>query len=431
MRFTALGLRRARTATVLGFILTVAVVFGVLWVNMGGQIPKITGGYRVTASMRTAENLVYDSDVRIAGVPVGKVRGLTHDGDRVHVVIEIRGSAHPLHEGATVRLRPKTLIAETYLDVVDGKGRAIAGGGRLPDSAYVPSVSVDDLLNGLDPPTRQAIGSVVRRLGPVTQGQAQNLSEALSALGHLGREGHDALDVLAAQSQDLQGLVTQTAALLATLDEGEGQIARLASAAEKVTAASAARDDKLAEAVRLLPGFLASARAASAPLSQLSGALTPLAEPLRHAAPDLNAALVELPGATSALRQLLPPLNDTLARAPETLTRTPDVADDVDALIPPLRVALSDINPMLAYLAPYGKDLASFAANVGQVFSATGPAGPQARILVIFNEKSFAGDIPPGSQVGPLRKSNPYPAPGGAAHPTQGDGTAPRVREEP
>jgi phospholipid/cholesterol/gamma-HCH transport system substrate-binding protein len=183
--------------------------------------------------------------------------------------------------------------------------------------------------------------------------------------------------------------------------------------------------------MRLLPGFLTSARQASAPLSQLSGALTPLAEPLQRAAPDLNAALGQLPAATAALRQLVPSLDVALDRAPDTLTRTPTFAADVDALIPPLRMALGDINPMLAYLAPYGKDLASFAANVGQVFGAVGPAGPEARILVIFNEKSFTGDSPIGSQAGLLQKSNPYPAPGAATHPTQGDGTAPRVREEP
>jgi phospholipid/cholesterol/gamma-HCH transport system substrate-binding protein len=430
MRFSGAALRRARTATVLGFVVVVSLIFAVLWVNMGGQIPHITGGYRVSASMAGAENLVYDSDVRIAGVPVGKIRGLHHDGDRVMATMEIRGSAHPLHDGATVQLRPKTLIAETYLEVADGKGRAIPDGGRLPDTAFVPSVSVDDLLNSLDPPTRAAVGSLVRRLGAVTDGQAQDLSAAMGALGHLGREGHDALDVLAAQSEDLQGLVAQTAALLSTLDEGEGQIARLASAAEKVTAASAARDDKLAQAVRMLPGFLTAARAASAPLSQLSGALTPLAQPLQRAAPDLDAALGQLPGATAALRGLLPSLDVVVARSPDTLTRIPTFAGDVDALIPPLRMALGDINPMLAYLAPYGKDLASFAANVGQVFSAVGPAGAQARILVIFNEKSFTGDLPVGSQVGPLQKSNPYPAPGSAAHPTQGNGTAHRVPEE-
>ena len=375
MRFSTAALRRARTATVLGFVVLVALVFGMLWVSMGGQIPHITGGYRVTASMSAAQNLVYDSDVRIAGVPVGKVRGVRNEDGRVLASMEIRGDAHPIHEGATVRLRPKTLIEETYVEVVDGTGGAVPDGGRLPDSAETPIVTIDDVLNSLDPPTRQALGSLVRRLGTVTDGQAQELSAALAALGHLGREGHDALDVLAAQSDDLEALVGETASLLSVLDEGDGQIARLSSAAEKVTRASAARDGKLEEAMRLLPGFLDTARAASAPLSQLSGALTPLAEPLRRAAPDLTAALGELPAATSALRQLLPPLDIALERAPATLTRTPAVADDVDALIPPLRMALGDINPMLAYLAPYGHDLASFAANVGQVFAAVGPDG--------------------------------------------------------
>ena len=423
-------LKRGRTATVVVFALVIALVFGYLWVHMGGQIPGVTGGYRVGVTVGDAQNLVYDSDVRIAGVQVGKVRGLRQQGDRVEAVLEIQGGAHPLHQGATVRLRPKTLVEETYVEVADGTGPPIANGSHLPPSAWQPSVRPDDVLNGLDAPTRAALTSVVQRLGVATAGEGDALSTALAALGQLGRDGHDALDVLAAQSQDLQALVAETATLLSVLDEGDGQIARLVSASERVTRASADRAARLEEALRTLPGFLDRAREAAGPLRDLSGALRPLAAPLEQSAADLRGALEQLPAATAGLRATLPPLDVVLERAPATLTRTPPAAADLSGLVPPARAALGDVNPMLAYLAPYGPDFAAFAANVGQAFRAVDPAGAYLRILVVLNEQSVK-EYPVSGQVGPLDKSNAYPKPGQSRDPGPFRGPVPRVEEEP
>jgi phospholipid/cholesterol/gamma-HCH transport system substrate-binding protein len=431
MRFSPDALRLWRTATVFAFIAMLALIFGVLWVNSGGQLPGITGGYHVRAAFSDVHNLVYDSDIRMAGVQVGKVRDLVHKDGEVEVTMEIRGAAEPLHEGATVKLRPRTLIEETYIEVVDGDGAPIPHGGRLPATAEVPSVRIDDVLNALDRPTREAVASLVRRLEVATEGRSDDLSATLSALGRLGREGHDAIDVLAAQTEDLKGLLAETTTLLSVLDEGEGQIARLASATERVTRVSAERAGRIEETMRLLPGLLDRTRAAAPSLGRLSGALSPLAEPLRRAAPGLQAALAELPGATAELRGLLPPLDTALARAPATLTRTPPVAADLSALVPPLRTLLADVNPMLAYLAPYGQDLAGFVANVAQVLNGVDPGGKYLRILVVLNEKSFTGDVPVSTQAGPLEKSNAYPDPGQGADPQPFSGNVPRVEEEP
>ncbi|MGH8971867.1 MAG: MlaD family protein [Acidimicrobiia bacterium] len=408
-----------------GFIAAMAVIFGILWVNFGGGIPGVTGGYRVTATLADTQNLVYDSEVRIAGVPVGKVRGLERTPDGVDVAMEIRGDAAPLHQGATVVLRAKTLIEETYLEVTDGTGTTLPDGGRLPASAEQLSVKFDDLLDTLPPDTRVALASAVRRLGAATEGEAEALSATLSALGRLGRDGHDALDVLASQSEDLAALVRETTNLLAVLDEGEGQIARVATLAERLTRATASRDDKLAETVRLLPGLLDRTRAASPPVRELAAALTPLAEPLRRAAPDLNTALAELPGATAELQGLLPPLDGVLDRSPATLTRTPPVAADASALIPVLRVALSDVNPMLAYLAPYGKDMGAFAAHAAQVVDATQPGGVAAGRFLSIIDGQFLRETVPG------KPHNAYPPAGGAVNPQPFSGSVPRVYEEP
>jgi phospholipid/cholesterol/gamma-HCH transport system substrate-binding protein len=423
MRLSPAFLRRARSASVAIFLVTMAVTFGVLWVNFGGAMPGVTGGYSVTASLADTQNLVFDSEVRIAGVPVGKIRGLQRTGDAVEVKMELRGDAVPLHEGATVVLRAKTLIEETYLEVTDGTGPAIDDGGRLPASAEQLSVKFDDLLDTLPLETREQLAAMVRKLGVATDGEAQHLADTLAALGRLGRDGHDALDVLASQSENLSGLVREGTRLLAVLDEGEGQIARMAVAAERLTRATASRDAKLAETVQLLPGLLDRVTAASPPVRQLAGALTPLADPLSRAAPDLEAALDELPGATAELRGLLPELDRNLDLLPPTLTRTPAVAADASALIPVLRVGLADLNPMLAYLTPYARDIGAFAANAAQVVTASGlNAG---RFLLVIDAGSLTGDL-----VG-TKDRNAYPPAGGATDPKPFTGTVPRVVEDP
>jgi phospholipid/cholesterol/gamma-HCH transport system substrate-binding protein len=413
------------------FVAAMALIFGVLWVNMGGRIPMgITGGYEVIAALSDAQNLVYDSDVRIAGVRVGKIRDLRQEGGVVYAAMEIRGKAHPLHEGATVRLRPKTLIEETYVEVVDGAGPALRDGSTLPPSAEQPTVRLDDLLATLDPPTRAALTSLATRLGEATAGHGGDLNATVAGLAAVAREGHGPLDILAAQTSDLKGLVAETAALLATLDHGNGQLARFVSAANEVSGATASRSGKVEETLRLLPDVLATAEAAGAPLRQLSGALAPLAAPLRAAAGDLSSALGELGPAAAELRATYPVLSTVLQRAPATLELAPGFASEVSAIIPPAQVFLADLNPMLAYLAPYGPDLTAFAANVAQVFGHADGAGKYLRTFVVLNDQSLK-DAPTSANRGPFDRSNAYPAPGTGEKPGAFDGNYPRIREAP
>jgi phospholipid/cholesterol/gamma-HCH transport system substrate-binding protein len=119
-----------------------------------------------------------------------------------------------------------------------------------------------------------------------------------------------------------------------------------------------------------------------------------------------------------------------LVRAPATLNRLPKVADQVRALIPPARIALSDLNPMLAYLQPYGPDVAAFFSNVSANFRQNDVNGHYLRAFVIANEQS-AKAFPVSTQTGSLNKRNPYQAPGSSTSPGPFTGTYTRVTREP
>lgn len=431
MRIPHSSLPKLRLLTVIVFALFCCLVFGWLWVKMGGQIKGVTtDGYFVGASVPDADNLVYDSDVMMAGVRVGKVRDLKLKDGRATFQMQLEDEVAPLHEGATVRVRAKTLVEETYLEIVDGDGEKIDDGETLPASAARKSVQLGDVLKDLDPKTREALSGTLQALGKSTVGRRNDISGVMTALGDLGREGHDAVDALAAQSEDLEVLATQSAKVLSALDTRRGRIAQLVRDARDLTAATAGGRKDVETTLRRLPGLLHSAEAASGSLTDLGGALSPVAANLDAVAPDLTAALRELPGTTRDLRRLLPSLDNVLDRAPGTLRRTPVLAKDVSDLVPPLRVDLADVNPMLAYLKPYGRDLAAYFTNVGAQFThGEDVNGHYARVFTIFNEQSIKGLPIPSLNKGLLDKSNAYPGPGEASRPGPYDGTYPRVRQ--
>jgi phospholipid/cholesterol/gamma-HCH transport system substrate-binding protein len=85
---------------------------------------------------------------------------------------------------------------------------------------------------------------------------------------------------------------------------------------------------------------------------------------------------------------------------------------------------------MLAFLAPYGRDLTAFVANVAQVFGHADGAGHYVRTFVVLHDQSLK-DAPVSTNMGPFKKSNAYPAPGGSARPGPFAGSYPRVGEKP
>ncbi|HWD05774.1 MAG TPA: MlaD family protein [Amycolatopsis sp.] len=411
------------------FALVCVVIFGYLWVNAGGRLPLVSKtGYRVSLNLPKASNLVENSDVTIAGVTVGKVASLEVVGNGARATLQLDSNA-PLHGGATVQVRQKTLVDETFLEVADGKGAALANGASLPDGSAKPAVELNDVLVSLDGGTRQALGESLRSLGMATQDRRQDIDRALSGLGQLGRNGKTALDALAAQSADLKQLTGGTATLLAALDTRQGEIADLVDNANRLAAATADNGQSLQEVVRKLPGVLDSANGATASLSKLSGALAPVARDLRTAAPDLTTALEQLPRAASGLRGILPALDQVLGKAPATVQRIQPAAADLDALIPSLQNDLLQLNPMLTYLEPYGQDIAHLFVNWGASLMTGNKDGKALRLLPVLNRQAVTG-VPLNTNVGPLNERNPYPAPG-AVQPVPFSGQYPHVNPLP
>jgi phospholipid/cholesterol/gamma-HCH transport system substrate-binding protein len=442
MRLDRAARRRWRRAAIIGFVVPTLVLFVYLWVKTGGGIPGVTGrGYKIVAMVPDdaanpggIQNLVVQSKVKIAGVPVGTVTGLHIRGDEVAVDITFT-QYQPLHRGVRIRIRPKNLMNPTYIQVIDGNGPPLPSGSVLPASVLESSVTLQDVLNSLQPQTRAVLGELVRELNQATAGQGGNLSGILAGLGQVGRQGTNTLDVLAAQNQDLQQIVKGASVLMNALDTGNGQIAQLAESADEVTQATARTASALSRTMAGLPGLIGELHQASPSIERLASALNPVVADLSASAKNLDASLQTLPSITQSLDATMGPLGTDLSLAPATLSQVPTTATDLDALVPSLTTALANVDPMLGYLEPYGHAIASFFTNMGQSLAGHDANGDYLRAFLVLNLDSVKA-YPVNTSLSPLLhtllgtavpEANPYPSPTEPLHPTGFSGTYPRI----
>ena len=96
-----------------------------LWLAFGGPVPLKPKGYRFHSSFAEAGQLALEADVRISGVPVGKVKKITPDKVTGRSDVEIQ-----LVAGGTskVRVVSEQPLAETSVrEAVDEAGYELAG----------------------------------------------------------------------------------------------------------------------------------------------------------------------------------------------------------------------------------------------------------------------------------------------------------------
>lgn len=404
-------------------------MFMYMLLETGTQVPLLQEKPKtLTLHVDNIDNLVPASQVQIAGVRVGGVLSSNATPQGGEVVFKIDSEHWPMHEGLKVRIGQRSLVGETYLELHDGTGAPVPEGTTLPRDAVLPLVTLYDVYDSLDARTRGQTTDMLRSLGAATGQTRDAVSATFNGLSALGRGGHTAIDAIAAQSQDLRTLTRQTTTLLNALDTGEGQIAHMVSAANRVTGATAGQRAALEDTLRLLPDTADHARAASGSLTELAGALRPVAADLRAAGPKLTEALVELPDTTRDLRGLLMPANSVLDRAPRTLDRVEPFAEDVSDVVAPTRDVLADVNPVVGYLRPYGPDLAAFFANFSATLEQTDEAGRHyIQAMLFFNEKTAATPVPisAGAYV------NAFPKAGAGSKPGPFVGQYPRVERAP
>ena len=228
----------SRILIAVGFALSCFGLLLFLWVAFGGPVPLKPESYRITAYFPEATQLAIESDVRIGGVSVGKVKSVELapvdkqvDGhDTSEAEIEIEPEFAPISSDARAILRQKTLLGETYVELTpaaspagprsaglarrprpttptgaDGGRATIPEGGDLGLAQVQDATQIDEIFNALDTETRNAFQQWQQGAAVAIKGRSLDLNDALGNLGPFLGDASDVLGVLRRQRDAAPG----------------------------------------------------------------------------------------------------------------------------------------------------------------------------------------------------------------------------------
>jgi ABC-type transporter Mla subunit MlaD len=273
----------------------------------------------VRAELTDASGLApIGADVRVAGVPVGKVTGVTRAGRLARLTLSVEKSLGEVHRDATVALQPRMMFEGTaYVELTLGSPAAPAlGDAVIPSSQTATYVPLDDALSFLRAPIRRDVGEISQTAaGVLSRDAPAQLRNALAAAPDLTRDAA----VVPAAARGTHAVELRSAV---------GSLSRVASAmAEQAPALGSSLGDSSRTAAAL-------DTAAGRPLAETLDALPGTAEDLRTGA-DATTAII------AQAARLIPHLQPGVRQLEPTLTR-------VRPLLRRASVVTSALGPVLA-----------------------------------------------------------------------------------
>jgi phospholipid/cholesterol/gamma-HCH transport system substrate-binding protein len=430
---------------VLAFIIFSIGVFAFLY-NLAGGHFRFSAPYHIDTYLPDAFQLAKHADVRAAGTKVGEVDGVTNVGDVAKVAIELNDRNFvPVYRNATVQLRQKTLVGENYLDLEQGttNAGAIPDGGALELSQARPSVEVDQVLSMMDPKTRAAVQADLDGLGPGLAGRGQAINDTLSNLDSTVDSGMSVTQIIDAQRPQLASLIQDTGQVMDAFAARTTELRTLVGSARLTAMAVASRDAALIKAIDELPATLTQAKETTTQLGDLSALGSPVLSNLAAATQRLLPAVKDLGPTATATRTMLASLKQLTPVAEPLLARLRGFSTSTQGAIPGIQSLLEQLNPTVAYLAPYNRELGAFFAANGSINQPVDAVGHVARVHVEIDARSLNTFTPQmRSAVEQLSHlglvsivtnfgANPYPQPGTIGAPQPFDGNYPVVNAEP
>jgi phospholipid/cholesterol/gamma-HCH transport system substrate-binding protein len=367
-----------RILVAIGFALSCFALALFLWITFGGPLPLKPEGYRFTVPFNEATQLAVESDVRISGVPVGKVKAVElADNGLADATIELDSRYAPIPTDTRAMLRTKTLLGETFVELTPGdeQGPTLEEGGRLPEAQVADSVQLDEIWRTFDARTRDAFRVWMQGTAASLRGRGDDLSAAIAELAPFAEETNRLLRVLDSQSRAVSQLVHDGGTVFEALSERQGQLRGLIQNSETVFSTTARRNRELAELFRILPTFQRESRATLARLNRFARTADPLVQQLRPAARELSPTLVAAQKAAPDLKAFFEGLRGAINVSDTgfpALRRL--LSDDFTPLLSRLGGSVGGQDPYLAHfnsivevLKLYKHEITAFLGNTAAV----------------------------------------------------------------
>jgi virulence factor Mce-like protein len=370
-----------RLATMVLFALSCFGLLTFLWLAFGGAIPLKPTKYQFRVAFDEATQLASQSDVTVAGVPVGKVQKVEPTPNATMATLQIDRKYAPLRRDTRATLRDKTLLGQTYVELTLGSkaSTTVPEGGLLDQRNVKPTTQLDELLSTLDPYTRKAYRTWQQGVSEAVTDRGDELNDAIGNLPEFVDSGGDLFEVLDTQKQALGALVRNSGVVFGALSEREDQLENLVRNSDTVFTAIQRQREDFAETWNILPTFLDESRATYQRLEKFARDTRPLVRDLEPAMRDLRPTLVALRDLSPDLKRLFVNLDPLIDATRESLPAQREIFQGLRPLLGSLGPWLSEVNPTLDWIAQHQHTLVDLFANLGVATSATtGSRDPQA-----------------------------------------------------
>ena len=266
-----------------------------------------------------ARGLIGGQLVKVAGARAGTIQNVTvtpRFKARVEATIDSRFV--PFHQNATCTIRPEGLIAENYIDCDPGTaGSPVlkSVGGQpptVPVTHTTEPVSLLDLFNIFNAPTRERFTLLINELGIATAGRGQDLNDILRRANPALALARRVIGILARQKKQLATIVDATSTIAAEGASHTANLQRFLDSAAALTSITASHSSNISRSIQLLPGLLAATQPALQQLDIVAKDGTPLVQQLGAAAPALSRVQHDLVPFAAAAKPALASLQTTL-----------------------------------------------------------------------------------------------------------------------
>jgi phospholipid/cholesterol/gamma-HCH transport system substrate-binding protein len=339
-------------------------------------------------------------------------------GGLTDVTIEVEHQYAPIPSNDRAMLRQKTLVGETYLELLPPRvaARPLPDGGRLPASQVRPAVTLDDILSALDPRTRAAFKAWQRSLAASYNGRGEQINSDFAEAQPFVEDANRLVAILASQEGAVRATVHGVGVLFDALTERDHQFRGFIENGERTFHALALSSAQFADAFRELPTFERRGTATLRELDSLTTAATPtleqsyawerelesLLEGVRSFTPPFNSLLTNFGPWTTASKRGLPAFESSLAQLTPLLGNVTPV--------------LRNFDPFLKYTGQYVPELQALFANVTAATEAHNKNSDLSNHTMQHYLRGLPTVNPEGLAVYPSRigtnRANPYFQPG-------------------
>lgn len=406
-----------RILVMAGFALSCFGLLLYLWVAFGGGFPLKPKGYQFHIRFGEATQLAQQADVRISGVPVGKVVKLAlGPGDTTDATIQLDERYAPIPKDAHAILRTKTLLGETYVELTPGHKRngALPENGTLGDAQVAKTVELDEIFRSLDPRTRRSFQVWMQSVAQGINGRGQDLNDAFGTLAPFAEDTNQLLVLLDRQQPAVQQVVHDTGVVFDALSQRTGQLTGLIKNSNTVFGTIASRNQQLEETFKAFPTFERESSLTLRRLNTFAHDANPVITQLRPVAQQFSPTLRALARLAPPFQQFFVDLGPLIDASKTGLPAFRQFLTDLRPALGQLDPFTRSLNPFLGFVAQYLPELDGFVGNIVAATQATAPAGPNQTPIHYLRTSSPFG--PEGLTIYPQRlatnRPNPYRFPG-------------------